>query len=51
MCAGPLNTIDAISSLFLVILPVFACLNHLVQVLCQDVLNAEDLQCFQPSKK
>ena len=31
-CVGPLSTTDAISSLFFVILQVFACLSQLVQV-------------------
>ena len=51
MCAGPLNTTDTISSLLLVILQAF-CMPQPIgsSLMPRNVLNAEDSQCFQPSK-
>ena len=51
MCAGPLSFTNSISSLFLVFSQVF-CVPQPISssLMLRYVPNAEDSQCFQPSK-
>ena len=51
MCAGSLSTTNSILSLFLVISQVF-CVPQLISssLMSRYFPNAEDSQCFQPSK-
>ena len=51
MCAGPLSFTNSITSLFLVISQVL-CMRQPItsSLMSRYVLNAEDSQCFQPSK-
>ena len=52
MCAGPLSSTDATSSLFLVIFAGFSMYQPFSSsLMSRCVPNAEDAQCYQPSKK